>query len=94
VPESAGLEAAEAFGFLGHHVDPVDARASWPFAAELDQPLDGIALTFENSLDRSVRPVCHPAGNGRRLRPPPQRLAEEDSLHVTLHDDAAALHGP
>ena len=87
------LEAGKAFRFLGRDVDPVDARSPRPLAAELDQALDRVALALEYRLDRTIGPVAHPACDGRRLRSPPERLAEEDTLDVTLDDDAAALHG-
>ncbi len=89
---AAIVEPLEPFRLLADDVDPVHTRPARPFARELDQPLDGVPLALEHRLDGPVGQVpCPPADTGR-LRAAARRLAKEDALNVTLHDDAAALH--
>jgi hypothetical protein len=63
-----------------------------PFAHVGHEPLDRLALSLEDGLDRPVRPVPNPAGDAARERAALRGLAEEDALDVSLDDDAAALH--
>jgi hypothetical protein len=67
-------------------------RTARPLAAELDQALDRVSLPLEDGLDGAVRSIADPTGDAPGLRPPPQRLAEEDALYVTLHDHSPAVH--
>ena len=89
----ADVEAGEPLRLLGDDVDPVDARAPRAVAHEADEPVDRLTLALEDRLDAAVREVPHPAGDTVGERAASGRLAEEDALDVTLHGDAAALHG-
>ena len=60
--------------------------------AEVDEALDRVRFAFEHGLDGTVGTVRHPAGYATLKRQPAHRLAEEDSLHTAVHDDAAADH--
>ena len=50
-------------------------------------------LALEDGLDRAVGTVRDPAGDAALVRAAANGLAEEDSLHMAVHDDAAADHG-
>ena len=78
---------------LADYVDPVHPRAAWSLAGEVDEPFDGITLPLENRLDAPVRQIPRPAADTGSLGTAASRLPEEDTLDVTLHDDAPALHG-
>ena len=86
------LEAAQAFGLLLADVDALDAGAARALSAEVDEPLDRLALALEHGLHGAVRAVADPAGDATGLRQPPRRIAEVDALDVAVDDDAAALH--
>jgi FMN reductase [NAD(P)H] len=87
------LEAGETLWILVGNVDPIDARAARTFAAERDEPLVRLLLPLEYRLDCPVAVVADPAGHARRLRAPPHALAEEDSLHEAVYENAAAGAG-
>lgn len=61
--------------------------------AERDQALDGGVIAFEHRLDSAVPAVRDPAADVVLLRPPAHGIAKEDTLHVTVDDDAAPNHG-
>jgi len=88
----ANLEAGRPSGLFVLDVDPVDAGAPRTLTAELDQPLDCVALALEDRLDGAVGSVADVAGDLARERTAPDGLAEEDSLDVTLDDNPAPLH--
>ena len=89
---SAHGEAGRSFRSFFRHVDRLDLRAARPPAAELDQAPDGVRLTLENCLHRSVPPVCDPAAGAVLLRQPVHGVAEEHALDVPVDDDATADH--
>jgi len=93
ISSSANLEAAQPLGLLHRYLDPIDSCTPWPFPAELDEPVDRLALAFQHRLDGAVAPIPDPTGDADELRAPAHRLAEEDALHTPLHDHAAPLHG-
>ena len=89
----ADVEPLEPFRLLADDVDPVHTRPARPFARELDQPLDSVPFALEDRLNGPVGQVPRPAADAGRLCSATRRLAEEDALNVTLHDDSTALHG-
>jgi integrase/recombinase XerD len=86
------VEAADGLGRLGRDVDALDLGAARTAAAEVDERLDILALALEDRLDRSVRPVPHPAGDPARPRRPLDGEAVTDSLDEAVCDHASALH--
>jgi O-acetyl-ADP-ribose deacetylase len=78
---SADLEAGEALRRLVVDVQLRHLGVSWPVAAQLDEPLDGLILALEDDLHGAVEPVRRPPRHARRLRSPSHRVAEEDALH-------------
>jgi len=90
---SPNFEPGEPGRLLCDDVDPVDASTARALAHEGDELLDRLALALEDGFDRPVGLIPHPARHPFGERAAPRRLAEEDSLHLALHDDAATLHG-
>jgi hypothetical protein len=85
-------ETAEICHFLLADLDRLDLSASRAFAAEGDEPLDRIRFPFEDSFDRSVPTVRHPASNSIPVRESSGRVPKEHALHVALDDDTASDH--
>jgi len=67
-------------------------RAARAFAAEGDETLNRLRLALEHRFDGSVTTIRDRATHAVPLCEPPNRVAEEDTLHVPVDDDAAADH--
>jgi FMN reductase [NAD(P)H] len=89
---SADSEAGHAFRALLGHVDRLDLGAARALVTERHQALDVVRLAFEDGSDRPVRLVRDPAGDIALLRETLDRVPEEDSLHMSVDDDATADH--
>jgi hypothetical protein len=87
---SADTEPREALGLLLVDVGPLDLRAARPLPAELDEPLDRVALALEDGLHGAVPVVARPAGRAVLEGEAAHAVPEEDSLDVAVDDDTAA----
>ncbi len=86
-------EAGQVFRGLLGHVDRVDPGSARAFAAEGDEALDGLRFALEHGFDGPVPSVRDPAADATLLSGAKNGVAEEDTLHVPVDDDAAADHG-
>ena len=86
-------EAREPLGLLLVHVDARHVGVPRAAAHELDQRVDGLRRALEDGLDRALGGVARPAGHAAALGLPARRVAEEDSLHMTVSDHSAAGAG-
>jgi hypothetical protein len=90
---SANREPREPLRVLVHHLHGRDLRPPRAAPAELDQKVDRLRIALEDGFHGAVLAVRHPAGDTRRLGPPPGGVPEEDSLDATADDDPLAGQG-
>lgn len=85
-------EAGKPLRLLPRHIDTVHFGAARAVAAPGDERVDLLVRAFEDSLDRAVGAVSHPAGDAAHLRLTDEREAKADTLDAAAHDDPAADH--
>jgi uracil-DNA glycosylase len=73
-------------------VHALDVRAFGPLPGEGDESLDGLRISFEHGLDRSLPRVPRPAGEAMLAGEPPQGVAEKHALYASVDDEPAAHH--
>jgi hypothetical protein len=81
------VEATQALRFLLEDLDPIDVGAARAFLREPNQRFDRLGLALEHRLDCSVSAIVDPAGDAPDRCRPAERVAEADTLNVTVDDD-------
>ena len=86
------VEPDESFKLFLEHVDMFDLGPSWAVVHELDEPLDGIRLSFEHRLDGTIPAIRDPTGHGALPRESAHRVTEEHALYTPAGHNTPPNH--
>jgi hypothetical protein len=72
--------------------DTAHNRSCGAYPHPRDDVFDGITITFQRGLDRTVVVVAYPPGDTNGKGFPLTALPEEHALHIAFDDDASPDH--